>query len=34
MKLKGVAEKINRRVHNFFELIWEAEIKMNAEDEK
>lgn len=34
MKLKGVSEQINRRVHNFFELIWEAEVKMSVDDEK
>lgn len=33
MKLKGVSDKIKRRVHNFFELIWESEVKMNAEEE-
>lgn len=30
MKLKGVSEKINLRVHSFFELIWEEEVKMNV----
>ena len=31
MKLKEVAHKIKDRVYNFFELVWEVEIKMSVE---
>lgn len=34
MKLKNVTEKMSKRVHNFFELVWESEVKMNVEEEK
>lgn len=33
MKLKGIKEDISRKIHNFFELVWETEVKMNIQDE-
>ncbi len=34
MKLKKVLNSIKSRVQNFFELIWEFEIKLNTEKEQ
>ena len=31
MKLKDVTNKIKDRVYNFFELVWEVEVKMSVE---
>lgn len=34
MTLKNVGYKIKQRVQNFFELIWEFEVKINADKEQ
>lgn len=32
MKLKGIRAEISKKIHNFFELVWETEVKMNLQD--
>lgn len=34
MQLKNVSKNIRDRIYNFFELIWEVEIKMESQEQE
>ena len=34
MKLKEVARPIRNRIYNFFELVWEVELKMEGKEQE